>query len=192
MKRRIIAMMALVVMLALPVALYAQETDPESAIRALHDALHAKDIDAALTLLADDAVVTIAHRTRPHDVFTGKEAIRGWYEGLVAQNIDAELSNFQVDGDNVAWSSKISIDDWRGLGVAPLDLTSEGIVQDGKIKSYTVTLSEESSAKLQAAMAALPETGGAAFPTYASVMAFGGLAILGGLGLRRLRRRSHQ
>jgi LPXTG-motif cell wall-anchored protein len=41
-------------------------------------------------------------------------------------------------------------------------------------------------------MAALPETGGAAFPSYALAMALGGLAILGGLGLKLLRRRSHQ
>lgn len=38
----------------------------------------------------------------------------------------------------------------------------------------------------------LPETGGAAFPSYALVMALGGLAILGGLGLKSLRRRLHQ
>jgi hypothetical protein len=63
----------------------------------------------------------------------------------------------------------------------------EYVVQDGKITSYTWTPTEETVAKLQAAMAALPETGGVVFPTYALIMALGGLGILSGLGLALLR-----
>lgn len=59
MKTRIIAMTALVVMLALPAALYAQETDPVVVVMAEIEAFNAGDIDAALALYADDVVITI-------------------------------------------------------------------------------------------------------------------------------------
>ena len=51
-------------------------------------------------------------------------------------------------------------------------------------------MTPESLAKMEAAMAALPETGGVAFPSYALAMALGGLALVGGLSLAMLRRRS--
>jgi hypothetical protein len=40
------------------------------------------------------------------------------------------------------------------------------------------------------AMAALPETGDESLPSYAPVMVFGGLALMGGLGIEPVRRRS--
>jgi hypothetical protein len=113
-------------------------------------------------------------------------------EGLVAVNWKGELEILQVEGDTVTTKSRTWADPTRALGVAPLEATLVYTVQDGKIKGWTWTLSDESLAKLQAAMAALPESGGDAFPTYALVMALAGLAIVGGIGLTLLRRRSHQ
>jgi len=77
------------------------------------------------------------------------------------------------------------------LGIAP-EATEVYIVEGGKIKSGMWTPTEETVAKLQVAMApeALSESGGAAFPIYAVGLAFGGLAILGGIGLVLRRRRS--
>ena len=59
MKARVIAVVMSVVLLALPVVLYAQESDPMSTVNAWVEALNAGDIDAALSHLADDAVVQI-------------------------------------------------------------------------------------------------------------------------------------
>jgi len=56
----------------------------------------------------------------------------------------------------------------------------------------TATLTDESLAALQAAMATLPETGGEPLPFYALVMILGGLVVSCGLGVGFLRRRSHQ
>ena len=83
-------------------------------------------------------------------------------------------------------------DSLQGIGVDSIDNEFEVIIFDGKIQTYTATVTPESLAKLQAATATLPETGGAAFPTYALVVAMGVLIIVGGLGLWLLRRRSHQ
>ena len=81
------------------------------------------------------------------------------------------------------------MDPTRALGVAPLVGMEEYTVQDGKITAYTWTITDESLAKLQAAMATLPETGGLALPTYAPVLVLGSLGILVGIGLALLRRR---
>ena len=74
---------------------------------------------------------------------------------------------------------------------------AEGVVQGGLLKSWTFTKTDETIAKLEAAdaaAAALPETGvpvsGGLFPTYASVVALGGLVTLGSVGLALLRRRA--
>ena len=194
MQTHLIAMTALVVMLALPAALYAQETDPVAVVMAEIEALNAGDIDAALALYADDVVIKLVPPIPPDspDTYTGKAELRAWFEGLVAVNWKGELEILQVEGDTVTTKSRTWADPTRALGVAPLEATLVYAVQDGKIKGWTWTLSDESLAKLQAAMAALPESGGDAFPTYALVMALGGLAIVGGIGLTLLRRRSHQ
>lgn len=189
MKTRLITMLVLVVLLAIPVALYAQDTDPAAVAKALANAVNAGDVEAALALFADDAVVDTGSPASP---YTGKEEIRAWLEGMVATNFQIEIEILQVEGDTVTERDKFSDDDLRNLGIAPLEGISKITVQDGKITALIFTFTDESLAKLQAAMAALPETGGDAFPTYALVMALGGLAILGGLSLELLRRRSYR
>jgi len=173
MKTHLIAITTLVLVLALPVALYAQKTDPAAVVTALYEAFNAGDVDAVKALYADDAVV---HFPDWDETYTGAEEIHPWVEELVAASFAVEVESLQVEEDDIA----------------PLVSTDVCTVKDGRIASQTSTLTEESQAKLMAAMAALPETGGAAFPTYALIMALGGLAILGGLGLQLLRRRSHQ
>jgi len=194
MKTRLIAITTLVVMLALPAALYAQETDPAAVVMAIVEPLNAGDIDAAMAFFADDAVVKLVPPIPPDspDTFTGAEEIRAWFEGLVAMNFEIHIEILQVEGDTVTTRTSSWVDATREMGVAPLVATEVYIVQGGKIKGFTWTISDESLTAIQAAMAALPETGGAAFPSYALAMALGGLAILGGLGLKLLRRRSHQ
>jgi len=188
MKTRLIAIITLVLMFALPVALHAQEADPAAVVNAAMDAWNAGDVDALKALFADDAV---AYFPDWGDTETGAEEIGAWIEDLVAANFVIEPESIEVEGDTVTVVAKVWADPTRALGIAPLVTTDVYTVQGGQITSQTSTLTEESSAKLMAAMAALPETGGTAFPTYALVMALGGLAILGGLGLERLRRRSH-
>ncbi|MBL7183251.1 MAG: nuclear transport factor 2 family protein [Anaerolineae bacterium] len=196
MKTRLITIATLVLVLALPVALYAQETDPASVVTALYEACNAGDVDAALALFTDDAVVKLVPALPPGspDTYTGKEELRAWLEGLVAMNWEGEFEILQVEGDTVTTRLTSWADPTREIGIAPLVATEVYTVQDGKIKGFTWTLSDESLAKVQAALAALPVTGGAAPSIYSSalLMALGGLAILVGLGLALLRRRSLQ
>ena len=101
----LITAIALGALLISPLWVSAQGTDPESVIRAIIDAQNAKNIDAALALIADDTVITLI--PPPPDstgVFTGKEEIRGWWEAWIAGNGHTELSNFQVTGDNATYN----------------------------------------------------------------------------------------
>ena len=193
MKTRIIAMMTLVLMLVLPAALYAQETDPVAVVTALYEAVNAGDVEAAVALFADGAImnVPVAPPNMPAK-YTGKAEIRLWLESEVAQHTEYVLNETQIDEGTVTATISLSDDILQGLGIAPLEMTDEFTIQDGKITARTLVPTDESVAKMQAAVATLPETGGEPFPSYALVMAMGVLAIVGGLGLRLLRCRSHQ
>jgi ketosteroid isomerase-like protein len=193
MKSKMTAMILLAVMIVLPTGLYAQDADPASIAGALVEALMAKDIDAAMALLADDAVVTvIPPPTGTSGVFTGKEEIRAWYELLVSWNFRAEISNFQVEGDKATWTTRTWADPFEPLGILPLEYHAEGVFRDGKIVSYTDTMTEDSAARLNAAMASLPVTGGARPGGRLLLWLGAGAVLIGSLGegLRRYFKRA--
>ena len=64
-------------------------------------------------------------------------------------------------------------------------------VREGKIQSYTYTISEESLAKLAPPPESLAEIGSGALPWYALVVSLGFLTVATGLGMQWLRHRSH-
>jgi len=148
-----LATVALVVLLALPMAVYAQGTDPISVVIALDEANNAHDIDAALALFADDAVAYFPGQTP--DVYTGKEGIRTWLQTDYANNIHVESRNFKIVGDKVTFITTISVDSLRKMGIDSIESASEAVVQGGKIKSFTVNLTPESLATLEGASVVL-------------------------------------
>lgn len=189
MKRLVIAVTVVVTMLALPVALHAQETDPVAVVTALYEAVNAGDVEAALALYADDAVI---HMPVPPpdmpDTYTGKEEIRGWIENEVARNTEYVLLGTQVDGPTVIATTSVADDVLRSFGLTNLEQNDEFSIQDGKITARTHVFTEESLATLAAAAAGLPETGGSSLPGMLTLwLGAGGLLLATlGLGLRRL------
>jgi len=192
MKTRLIAITTLVLVLALPAALYAQETDPASVVKAASELLSAGDLEGFLALWADDGTFQLEGLPSGPETYKGKEQLRSEFEDEIANHIEIQVEVLKVEGNTVTTRTTTWHDFTRQIGVAPLEATEVYVVKNGQIASATWTLSPESLAKVQAALATLPETGGVAFPTYALVMALGGLAILSGFGLELLRRRSHQ
>jgi hypothetical protein len=152
--------------------------------------LNAGDIDAALSYLVDDAVVTIVPPTPgTSGVFSGKGEIQGWYEGIVGEHGVTTLSDCQVDGETVTCANTYTGDSCTSMGIDFVVAEWVAVVRDGKLHSYTWTMTDGSLAALMAAMPpqAMPVTGGTALPLYAIVAAFGGLTCIGGLGLGVLR-----
>ena len=200
MKTRLIAITTLVLMLALPpVALYAQEASPITVINAWAAALNAGDVEAALSYLADNAVLTFVPPSMPGDdgIFTGKEEIRAWYQGLVAAKGVTTLSDCQVKGEQVTCLDTYADAGLQGMGVDFLEAELVATVRGGKIQGYTVTMTPETLAKL-AKLAPPPETlpkSGGTTPaaTWPLWLVVGGLlAVTLGLGLRRVSRQQGQ
>ena len=186
MKTRMLFLMVLAVMLILPAAIYAQETNPEAVVAAFFEAFNASDVESSVAYYADDAVW---HIVPFHEPYTGMEEIRTACEAMVAKHAVVEYEILQVEGDTVALRNWYADDSVRALGLK-LEANQEITVRDGKIVSNIWIATGESIAAYQAAMAALPVTGGAALPIDVLVTALGGLAVAGSLGLRFLRRRS--
>ena len=191
MRTRLFALMILALMLAFPGGICAQETDPVSMIMAWNDAQNAGDADASLAFLADDAFITlIPPPMEGHDgVFRGKEEIRAWWENLYSLNGASTVSNCQVEGETVTCLLNYTDDSLRALGLDSIDNEFVVIVREGKIQTYTATMTEGSLAALMAAMSpeSLPETGGTALPSYAVIAILGGLIGISGFGLEVLR-----
>jgi len=135
-----------------------QETDPAAVVIASVDTISAGDVDASLATFADDAVVSILLPGAP-ETYTGKKEIRAWLESLAAGHWEGAVEILHVEGNTVATRLTSSMDPTRALGVAPLVGTDVYIVHEGKIASYTWTPTQETAAKLQAAMGSPPETG---------------------------------
>jgi hypothetical protein len=167
--------MVVVAMMVLPGALYAQEADPLTIVNSWLEALNAGDVDAALSYLADDAQITSDR------MYTGKQEIRGWYESIVGANAVSTLNDCQVDGETVTCNNVYTDDGLRAIGVDFLEGELVLVVRDGKIQSYTFTMSPESLAKLPPPPETLAETGGDSSSPYHLVMAIGGLVVAGGL-----------
>ena len=134
------------------------QPSPEELLAAMEDALNGGDVDAAMAFFTDDAVVKLVPALPPGspDTFTSAEEIRAWFEELVAMNFEIHIEVLQVEGDTVTTRTSTWVDPTREMGVAPLVATEVYIVQDGKIRGFTWTISDESLAKIQAAMAPPP------------------------------------
>ena len=154
-KKMFIVLLAMVIVFALTSSLYAQETDPAKVLNTLGDSLNAGDVDTAMTLFAPDVVLNIEPPLPGlPGTFTGLEEIRGWLEILVGMNLKIEgVEILQVEGDKVKIKVTTSSDFARGFNMAFMELIEEYTIQDGKIKGYTISITEESGEKLQAAMA---------------------------------------
>lgn len=153
---------------------------PESVVAAFDAALNAHDVNAGLDLFADNAFAHDQSRetysslifsglnlgsnpevaptcrwlgNSPICLYDGPTRIRDWLRQLAVENIQIEeLGNYQMSGNNVTWKLDVSIDGYRGLGVAPLETIGEATVQGGKIQSLTLVLTTESYSKLSAAV----------------------------------------
>jgi hypothetical protein len=146
-RRPLYGIVILALALAVAPGLRAQSADAESVLKAREAALAARDFEAILGLFADDAVVV----TSSGRLLIGKEQVRTWVQDQVDRRQREEAGARQAQGSKLSWGGKVYRDDWQKLGVSPLDVTQDAIVQGGKIKFFNTTFTPESGAKLEAA-----------------------------------------
>lgn len=113
-------------------------SDAQSVIQALDDACNAHDLEAAMDLFAEDAVVT---HTPPPDgvgVYRGKDEIRQWLEPQLP-GFQAHTWGHQTHGDTVRWSGELTSGLLRQMGQTnPIRACNVATVRDRKIVSFIV------------------------------------------------------
>jgi hypothetical protein len=110
-------------------------------------ALMRSDLDAILTVFADDAIVV----TSSGRLLVGKDQIKVWVQDQVERQQREEPGPRQMQGNKLSWPGKVSRDDWQKLGVSPLAVTQDTIIESGKIKFFSTTFTPESWVRLDAA-----------------------------------------
>ncbi len=142
-------MKKLTLLLFVVILLTACGPTPQSVANSWQEALNKGDIDAALSYLAEDAVVTISPAGPEGDaVFTGHAGIRGWYETLTSAKGITTLSNCKVDGETITCKDVYSDEGLKAMGVDFLEGEWVATIKDGKIQAYTFVTSPASLAKL--------------------------------------------
>ena len=133
----------------------AQKIDPRSVLQRYVDAINAGDTDAALALWSADGVMT---NTRGRTI-TGRENLRRFIQGNIAGKQRLDLESVQTVGDKVTWNNRESNDSYRKLGVAPVQITAELLIQDGMIKSWVAYFPPSEITRIEQACA-MPEAQG--------------------------------
>jgi ketosteroid isomerase-like protein len=159
------------------------QTDPASVARAFIDAENRHDVEGAVALFADDAVVVDARGT-----LTTRAEIRQWQTDLAAGNFAATMGAPTVVGDRVTFGGDVALNSLRALGFDRLDATWELTIQQGRIKGYRFAFTPEANARFQqsvARTAELARTGGdapALVELGALALALGALLLTMGRG----------
>ena len=157
--------------LLIPVALANHGTDPKSVVEDVIAAVNAGDVDTTADLFADDAVVTLVGFAPGGPlILTGKERIRrGFVQSSVDVNVLVEIvGDIAISEDKATWVNAVTNDRTRQLGIAPIQQNGEAVVQEGKIKFFSLTVSPESAARIAEAVAAQTEAYTAALQANAS------------------------
>ena len=134
---------------------------PSSVASAFDADLNNRNSTAALLLFADEATVSDLSNIASCSpcgsavVYVGTTQIRGWLDQLINVNVQVnESQTFHLYGNNVSWTVGISVDDYRRLGVAPLEANVNATVENGKFSWLSIELTIESTRELSVASAA--------------------------------------
>lgn len=126
---------------------------PEDVTPQLADAVNAKDLEGALALFTDDAVVSSVSP----EPFNGKAEIQGWLEEMFADNFHIEAEIVNVNGNKLIERDTMTMDSMKFFGIETLTGTSEITLKKDKIKTLNFSFSDETLADLQAAPFVAPE-----------------------------------
>lgn len=122
-------------------------SDPAAVATALIAAENAGDVEGAVALFHDDAVVNDANGQR-----LGVDAIREWQVGLAANHFKADIQPPTVSGDTATFDGSLEFEPFKNLGIDRLDATWVLQVDGGRVRTFTFTFTPESAARLQEAI----------------------------------------
>ncbi len=145
----------------------APQADPGSIVEAFERARGAADVDGALALFSDSAVVSMQGRTS--ETFTGSKQLRTYMQTIGTRFQIVMRSRPIVQGNTVTWTERDLF-----FGHA-LDATVVAVVMDGRIVSLAYRDSQLDATRAELANAGNPplEVPSIAWPI--------GISVLGGL-----------
>ena len=153
-------MKKLTLLLLVAILLTACGPAPQDVVNAWQAALNKGDVDAALSYLADDATVTIVPPGPDGDgVYNGHAEIRGWYETIASGKGVGSLTDCTTAGDTVTCVSTYADEGLKAMGVDSIEGSWVAVLRDGRIQSYTFTITPESLAKFPPPPAVAPTFG---------------------------------
>ena len=199
---RIILVTALIALLALPVAVFAQETDPVTVTEGFVTSVNEGDVAAAGDVVAEDATVTVPEATTGEEMeeeaepeaeaeYSGSAEIEAWLDAQVAAGAETTVGECTAAGEVVTCDVSYTSEALNAMGVGALAGELQVVVVEGQIQAYDFIPSAEAVAMLQsaAAPAALPATGGTTQATTYMLLAVLGLfLLLAGTSVRAFRR----
>ena len=120
-------------------------------IDTFHAMWNTHDIPGVLECFTEEAVVRIVcPQQQTSVVYQGKAQIHDFVTQAIAGCVIHARSHHVVD-NRVIWMARMRSDALRELGIEWVRNQNEAIVQDGKISAFTVTVTPETVAQLEAA-----------------------------------------
>jgi len=124
----------------------AAEGSPEEIAKALLAAEAVYNIDQAVAMFTDDAVVSLGNG----QVINTRDGIRQWQQELAAGHFHFEAVNIHAEGSTVSWTGASSLDAFRHLGIAAMGSNWKVVIANDKIKTFDFTFTPEALTSLQA------------------------------------------
>lgn len=128
-------------------AAHSEDADPLSTVQMLMDAERAFDLDRAMALFADDAVIVNAAGART----AGAENLRNFIDQDMQFNESLELERPRVEQDRVSWTESVNADFYRKLGVAPVRFAFTAEVYHSKIEWIVAHVPPQEISRIEAA-----------------------------------------
>jgi hypothetical protein len=123
--------------------------EPVALALALDAALNAGDVDAAMNLFDDAALVKI-----PPDLYTGASQIRNWVSYLAANHFASEPGLRHLGHDTITWPAEVRSDQLMRFGISSLHGEATLSIAGDKITNYTFVLTRDSASQLRSAQIA--------------------------------------
>ena len=121
--------------------------DPLSTVQALMDAEQAFDLDRAMSLFADDAVIVNADGART----AGADNLKHFLDEDMWFNYSFTLERPLVEDNRVSWTKSVTADFYSKLGVAPVQFAFAAVIDNGKIESIVAHVPWNEIARIEAA-----------------------------------------
>jgi len=124
----------------------AGEPAPLSVVQALMDAERETDLELALSLFADDAVIVNVVGDR-----IGAAQLPRFLELDMWLNESFDLDDAKVERNRVSWSKSITAPFYEHIGVAPVRFAFAADVRNGRIKSIVAHVPSDEIARIEGA-----------------------------------------